>query len=90
MPGTNPPPSIRTFFHEYDSTGAADAAGPVANRAAIATDPVAMATATTVTADARAPPGLLRMYGFLSEVPHLRRTTGHDSPGETPEVGEGA
>src|SRR5688500_6525776 len=56
MPGTYPPPSIRTFFQLYGSEAAADAGVEVLTATCVTT-----ATAPAARTEARAPAMLLRM-----------------------------
>ncbi|GAA3015226.1 hypothetical protein GCM10017559_43360 [Streptosporangium longisporum] len=74
IPGTNPPPSIRTFFHSYGSAAATErAAGPdtvpapAADAEAPAPAPAAPTVAHAIATAASALNSLLRMYGFPSQ-----------------------
>ncbi|GAA4438959.1 hypothetical protein GCM10023170_009950 [Phytohabitans houttuyneae] len=62
MPGTYPPPSIRTFFQLYGSEAAADAGVEVLTATWVTT-----ATAPAARTEARAPAMLLRMCVLLEE-----------------------
>src|SRR5688500_9765069 len=57
MPGTNPPPSIRTFFQLYGSEAAADAGVEVLTATCVTT-----ATRPAARTEARAPAMLLRIW----------------------------
>ncbi len=86
IPGTNPPPSILTFFHSYGSAAATEPA-PVTTVPVPVTAPDADAWAlpppTAAPTDAHATAtaasmlnSLLRMYGFPSQC--NRQTAMHD------------
>jgi len=73
IPGTNPPPSILTFFHWYVSAAAAEPV-PVVTVCGAAPDADAWAPPTAAPTDAHATAtavsmlnSLLRMYGFPSQ-----------------------
>ncbi|BCB80921.1 hypothetical protein GCM10022251_60360 [Phytohabitans flavus] len=61
MPGTNPPPSIRTFFQLYGSEAAADAGVEVLTATWVTT-----ATTPAARTEVRAPAMLLRMCVLLA------------------------